>query len=157
MKIGVFGDAHVPDRAGKIPDEIRSELYACDFIMCTGDLTGEEVVEFIKTSGKPHKIVRGNMDHPGFPKMESIDKEGKRIVITHSDDVRPRGDKNQLFAIAKRYEADILIYGHTHEQDVWQRNGITFVNPGSATRSSDGKPHCAVIEIENNFVKVKKI
>ena len=97
------------------------------------------------------------MDHLSLPKTESIDIEGRRIVITHSDDVRPRGDKDQLLAIAKRYDADILIYGHTHEQDVWKRNGITFVNPGSATRSADGKPHCAVIEIENNSVNVKKI
>ncbi|MBI1971718.1 MAG: YfcE family phosphodiesterase [Candidatus Aenigmarchaeota archaeon] len=157
MKIGVFGDSHVPDRADKIPNEIRKELYACDFIVCTGDLTGEEVVEFVKKLGKPHKIVRGNMDHLDLPKMEGVDIEGKRIVITHSDEVSPRGDKDQLSAIAKRYGADILIYGHTHEQDAWQRNGITFVNPGSATRSADGKPHCAVIGIENNSVSVKKI
>lgn len=158
MKIGVFGDAHIPGRAGKIPDEIRTELYSCDMIVCTGDLTGEEVVEFIKTSGKPYKIVRGNMDHLSFPKMESIDIEGKRIVITHSDSVSPRGDKDELLAIAKKYEADMLLYGHTHEQDVWKRGGKFFVNPGSATGLGvDKKPHCAIIEIEKSSVNVRRL
>ncbi len=157
MRIGVFGDAHIPDRASEIPENIKSELYSCDFIICTGDLTGGEVAKFAESSGKPHKIVRGNMDHLDFPKVESIDIEEKRIVVVHGDEVVPRGDKAQLFEIAKRYDADVLVYGHTHIQDVWTRDGIMFVNPGSATRSRDDKkPHCAVIEIKNNAVSVKK-
>ncbi|MBI4176815.1 MAG: YfcE family phosphodiesterase [Candidatus Aenigmarchaeota archaeon] len=157
MKIGVFGDSHVPDRASEIPDEIREELYACDFIVCTGDLTGEEIIDFVKKSGKPHKIVRGNMDHLDLPKMESIDIEGKKIVITHSDEILPRGDKDQLFAIAKRYGCDILIYGHTHTQETWERDGIIFVNPGSATGCGNEKPHCAVIEIDKDNATVRKV
>ncbi len=76
------------------------------------------------------------------------------------DEVKPRGDKDRLFEFAKRYDADLLVYGHTHTQDVWDRGGIMFVNPGSATgvsRSSDGKPHCAIIEIKNNAISVRKI
>ncbi len=158
MKIGVFGDAHIPDRANKIPDEIKKELYACDMILCTGDLTGAGVVDFVKNSGKPYKIVRGNMDHLNLPKMERIDIEGKKIVITHSDEVKPRGDRDKLFAIAERYNADILLYGHTHEQDIWERNGKIFVNPGSATGlGPDGNPHCAVIEVNKNSANVKKL
>lgn len=158
MRIGVFGDAHIPDRAEKIPEEVQRELYSCDMIVCTGDLTGEEVVEFVKNSGKQHKLIRGNMDHLDLPKLEAIDIEGKRIVITHGDEVNPRGDKDQLFQIAKRYGADILLYGHTHQQDVWQRDGKTFVNPGSATGLGvDKKPHCAVIEVGKNSVKVRKV
>ncbi|MBI3412615.1 MAG: YfcE family phosphodiesterase [Candidatus Aenigmarchaeota archaeon] len=158
MKIGIFGDSHVPDRAKEIPEEIKKELYSCDVIVCTGDLTGEEVIDFVKKSGKPHKIVRGNMDHLDLPKMESVDIEGKRIVITHSYQVMPRGDKEQLFQIAKRYDADVLLYGHTHQQDVWQEEGIMFVNPGSATGlGPDGKAHCAIIEIFENSINVRKI
>ncbi len=82
MKIGVFGDTHIPDRADKIREDIKKALYECDLILCTGDLTGEEVVDFIKASGKKYKIVRGNMDHADFPKIESIDIEGNKIVIT---------------------------------------------------------------------------
>ncbi|MBI2085185.1 MAG: YfcE family phosphodiesterase [Candidatus Aenigmarchaeota archaeon] len=157
MRIGIFGDAHIPDRAFEIPDLIKKELYACDMILCTGDLTGEEVVEFVKNSGKPHKMVRGNMDHLDLPKLESIDIEGKKIVIIHSDEVKPRGDRDKLFAIAERYNADILLYGHTHEQDVWELNGKIFVNPGSATGlGPDGNPHCAIIEMGKNSLSVKK-
>ena len=158
MKIGVFGDSHIPDRADKIPDEVKKELYACDLIICTGDLTGEEVVQFVEKSGKLHKIVRGNMDHLNLPKIESIDIEGKRIVITHSDEVRPRGDNDQLFEIAKRYDADILLYGHTHQQDFWERNEKMFINPGSATGlGADAKNHCAIMEVDKNSVRVRII
>ena len=158
MKIGVFGDSHIPDRFDKISDEIKKELYACDMILCTGDLTGVEVVEFVKNSGKPYKIVRGNMDHLDFPKLESIDIEGKKIIIIHSDEISPRGDKSQLFETAKRYDADVLLYGHTHEQDAWKRDGKIFVNPGSASGlGADGKAHCVVIEINKNSMDVKKL
>ena len=157
MKIGIFGDSHVPDRADGIPEKIKNELYICDFIICTGDLTSEKIVDFIKNSGKEFKIVRGNMDHLNFPKMEQVEIEGKRIVITHSDEIKPRGDKTQLFEIAKRYNADLLAYGHTHHQDLWEKDGIIFLNPGSATGLGGEEPHCAVVNIENKSITVSKM
>ncbi len=160
VKIGVFGDTHIPDRADKIPEEIKKTLYECDLILCTGDLTGEEVVDFIKASGKKYKIVRGNMDRLDLSRMASIDIEGKRIVVTHGDEIKPRGDKDRLLELAKRYDADVLAYGHTHTQDAWESDGIMFVNPGSATgvsRNFDDKPHCAIVEIKAGKINVKQV
>src|SRR3989338_5431863 len=160
ITIGIFGDTHIPDRADKIPEGIKKSLYECDMLVCTGDLTDASVVDFVEKSGKPHKIVRGNMDHLDLPKMESIDIEGKKIIITHGDEVKPRGDKDRLFEFAKIYDADLLLYGHTHTQDVWERGGIVFANPGSATgvsRSFDDKPHCVIVEIETGKINVKRL
>ncbi len=75
------------------------------------------------------------------------------------DEIKPRGDRDLLFEFAKRYDADLLLYGHTHTQDVWERDGIVFVNPGSATgvsRNFYDKPHCAIIEIKAGKISVKK-
>jgi len=158
MKIGVFGDSHIPDRANEIPEKIKTELYNCDFIICTGDLTGEDVIDFIKDSGKDFKIVRGNMDHLNLQRVEQVKLEGKNIVVTHSDNIHPRGDKSQLVEIAKRYEADLLAYGHTHHQELWKKDGIIFLNPGSSTgQGADGESHCAVVEIKNNSINVREI
>ena len=45
----------------------------------------------------------------------------------------PSGDTEQLSALARAMDADILITGHTHRFEAFEFEGRFFVNPGSAT------------------------
>ena len=51
-----------------------------------------------------------------------------RVHVSHGHEVgSPTPAK-----LATRYDADVIIYGHTHRQLVTQLDGRLFVNPGAA-------------------------
>ena len=45
----------------------------------------------------------------------------------------PWGDEEALNCYIRELDVDLLISGHTHEQNVSSLDGKYFVNPGSAT------------------------
>jgi hypothetical protein len=51
-----------------------------------------------------------------------------------------------------------IINGHTHRPDVYQKNGITFINPGSASYPKWGHPgSAALIHINGDNLRVELI
>ncbi len=160
VKILVLGDTHIPRRASRIPQQIE-EFVAdkeFDFVVCTGDLTTEEVLDIIKEFGKEVVAVRGNIDYLPLPEYAEITVEGLKIGVIHGDEVYPRGDREQLEEIGLRKGVDILISGHTHSPDVY-RGKVLLLNPGSATGVWGGgggsmKPSFMVLEVKGREVKV---
>ena len=53
--------------------------------------------------------------------------------MLHGHQIVPSGDTEQLSALARAMDADILITGHTHRFEAFEFEGRFFVNPGSAT------------------------
>jgi vacuolar protein sorting-associated protein 29 len=56
-----------------------------------------------------------------------------RIGICHGHQIVPWGDMESLGMLQRQLDVDILIYGHTHKFDAFDREGKFYVNPGSAT------------------------
>lgn len=137
----VVGDFHVPGRAQEIPKWIRDWIEAhkreIDGIFCTGDLTEYSILAYLNSIA-PTLCVRGNMDYLPLRDFEIVDVGGKRILLIHGHQVRPRGDKEKLYALARAAGADILIHGHTHKYEVVRYKGILMVNPGTATGAWGG-------------------
>ncbi len=129
----VLGDTHIPRRASGIPESIERFLSSMSFdlVMCTGDLTGESVLQWLRKFGEV-LCVRGNMDHLPLPEYAEAEVEGVRIGLIHGDQVYPRGDREQLNEIAEEKGVDVLVSGHTHSPDACKLSAI-LLNPGSAT------------------------
>ena len=53
---------------------------------------------------------------------------------------------------AKEINADIVLYGHTHESKIDYINGIWYINPGSPSMPRDGFSSYATIEINREVV-----
>jgi hypothetical protein len=156
MKLLAIGDTHIPRRASKIPDEIRSYVESEEFemILCTGDLTDRRVLDYLENLADV-RVVRGNMDHLPLPEREIIEAGKLRIGLIHGDQVYPRGNREQLKEIAMRLGVDLLVSGHTHSPDVYF-GGPILLNPGSATGAWGGgggtlKPSFIVIEGEKEI------
>ncbi len=159
MKILVIGDTHIPRRASWIPREISSliENEKFDRIVCTGDLTDEKVLDYLKSLSEV-TVVKGNMDHLTLPEYEIFNAGKIKIGVIHGDQVYPRGNRDQLKAIAKKLEVDLLISGHTHSPDI-HFTEVLLLNPGSATGVWGGgggslKPSFMILEIEDGEVAV---
>jgi len=157
----VLGDTHIPRRASWIPKEIVRfiESKVFDAVVCTGDLTDEKVLNYLKGLGKEFYVVEGNMDHLPLPQKQELTVDDVKIGVVHGHQVYPRGNRKQLKEIAIDMGVDLLISGHTHSPDVYF-DEVLLLNPGSATGVWGGgggslKPSFMVLEITGREVVVR--
>lgn len=96
------------------------------------------------------------------PYRRNFSWAGTRVLMVHSTPWEPRGtyiyghsNALQRFADA---DADIVMYGHTHEQLIVKVGEVLVVNPGSAGEGRDHrngrKLSCAVLELPSGTVEV---
>lgn len=154
MKIVVFSDTH--GLTSSAQDVVEKNLDA-DLFIFLGD--GENDYNFVYNN-YPQKSflgVAGNCDYYSkLPDVGEFFLKGKKIVYTHGHRYNVRASIDVLYCLAKEREADIVLFGHTHERFYSVRDGIHFLNPGSATIPRDGKGRSyAVIELTEKTIDIK--
>ena len=94
------------------------------------------------------------------PHREQLTLDGKRLLLVHSTPWEPRGayihpDSGLLTRFAE-VDADIVLYGHTHQQLVRRIGRVLVVNPGSTGDARDsrngGQLSCAVLDTQSEEV-----
>ncbi|GAB6158943.1 phosphodiesterase [Desulfotomaculum varum] len=55
-------------------------------------------------------------------------------------------EKQQYILMAKDFQADLLIYGHTHVKELVQDENLIILNPGSTALPKDGTHSAAIID-----------
>jgi len=132
-----IGDFHIPERADWVPRELEEEVAKEDYdlVFCTGDLTSEDVLAWLRGLAPEVHVVRGNMDYLRLPVQVVVAVEGLRVGVHHGTGVYPRGDLAKLALKAKQLGVEVLVTGHTHYPQVAivREQRVVVVNPGSAT------------------------
>ena len=122
MRIGLISDTH-----GLLRPEAVRALAGVAEIIHAGDVGGAEVLAGLRSIA-PVQAVRGNNDRDAWgkslPLQLSMDVAGVRILVLH--------DLNKLDGATKTDVHQVVVAGHSHKPAVIERNGILFVNPGSA-------------------------
>jgi len=97
------------------------------------------------------RSVRGNSDRrsPGLDIDEFL-MDNKRFFITHGHLFGVKISKISIAKEAVNRNADVVLFGHTHNPFYSYNDGIILLNPGSI--GSGGKMY-AVLELENGEVK----
>lgn len=149
--VGLISDTHGLLRAG-----VHDALKGVELILHAGDVGGSEILNELGLIA-PVRAVFGNTDPPGDPDLaERIDLElgGVHLHMSHGHEVgSPTPAK-----LAERYDADVVIYGHTHRQLVTQVQDRLFVNPGAAgPRRFNLVPSVARLTIANGRAEVEII
>ncbi len=98
--------------------------------------------------------VPGNGDCFGVGAREPLvlcyDIGGVRIFMTHGHKHGVKGGDGLLVSAAKAMQAQVALYGHTHEADCYKdENGMWVMNPGSC-RGYSGT--VGLVEIEDKKV-----
>jgi uncharacterized protein len=123
--LGLISDTH-----GLIRPDVHEALTGVELILHAGDVGGPGILDELRLIA-PVKAVSGNTDAPDDPSLSDeilIDVDGVRVHVSHGHEVgSPTPAK-----LAARYDADVVIYGHTHRQLITRLEGRLFVNPGSA-------------------------
>tara|TARA_R100000455_G_C6206066_1_gene75185 strand:+ start:142 stop:642 length:501 start_codon:yes stop_codon:yes gene_type:complete len=121
LTIGVISDTH-----GLLRPEALHALDGADVILHGGDVGGEEVLDELGTVA-PVYTVRGNVDYEiwcgRLPNVLSLRLGSLSIYMVH--DISHLDPQNPP-------RADLLVYGHSHKPEVFRREEVTYLNPGSA-------------------------
>lgn len=121
--IAIISDTH-----GYLSKVLIEKLKSADFILHAGDIDTPSTFSALKKMGRLI-AVRGNMDmNPAFkdlPIEEIIDIQGIRFYMRH--------DLSRLDLQPEASNVDVLISGHTHRTADETRNGVRYINPGSAS------------------------
>ncbi len=147
--LGLIADTH-----GLVRPGVHEALTGVELILHAGDVGGSSILEELRIIA-PVKAVFGNIDAPGESDLTEeilIDVDGVRVHVSHGHEVgSPTPAK-----LAARYDADVIIYGHTHRQLVTRLDGRLFVNPGAAgPKRFDLSPSVGRLTISNGSAEVE--
>jgi phosphoesterase, MJ0936 family len=138
-RIGLISDTH-----GLLRPGVHSALAGVEMILHAGDVGGKEILDELRLIA-PVRAVAGNTDSPGeYPPELQLTIGGLSIHLSHGHEVgSPTPAK-----LAARYDADVIVYGHTHQQLVTELDNRLIVNPGAAgQRRFKLSPSVAVLTI----------
>ena len=120
--IGIISDTH-----GLIRPQALEVLQGVDFIIHAGDIGKPEVVSALKAIA-PVAAIKGNIDSGAWAKLlpdtKLVKAGGMRLFIIHN--VR----ELDCDPVARGFQ--VVVSGHSHKPSVSTRDGVLFVNPGSA-------------------------
>jgi putative phosphoesterase len=122
QRIGLISDTH-----GLLRPEAIDFLRGCDRIVHAGDICDPSVLTALRALA-PVVVVRGNNDRGDWADAIAVE-ETVRI-----DDVLLLAvhDVADLAAMPLPDGVSIVVHGHSHKPAVVERDGILYVNPGSA-------------------------
>jgi uncharacterized protein len=122
MIVGVISDTH-----GLLRAEAIEALGGVDHILHAGDIGAPEVLAALVRIA-PVTAIRGNVDiEPwarGLPETEVVELGGATIYMLH--------DLGRLDLKPEAAGIDVVVYGHSHQPKMEERNGVLYFNPGSA-------------------------
>lgn len=120
--IGVISDTH-----GLLRPEALTLLMGVERIVHAGDIGSPNVLEKLQTIA-PVSAVRGNNDKntwsEAIPESLLLDVRGHSIHVLH--------DLAQIDLSPSAAGISVVISGHSHKPDISERDGVLFINPGSA-------------------------
>jgi len=122
MLIGVLSDTH-----SLLRPEALDALRGASHILHAGDIGDIAILKSLRKLA-PVTAIRGNIDRTGpcaqLPATEAIELNGHLIYMLHSLadlDLNPQAARIR-----------IVISGHSHGPLIEERNGVLYLNPGSA-------------------------
>ncbi len=154
MKILVISDTHKNTTMLRKALDTHPEI---EHVFHLGDLTDD--VEQVKGDypDKTFCCVCGNNDFGSQHAPTGLCKlNGRTIYYTHGHLQRVHSNLSGLLAEAKRYGADIALFGHTHVAFSQEIDGVHLFNPGSASRPREGEKSYGIIELGDEILFVFK-
>jgi uncharacterized protein len=136
-RIGLISDTH-----NLVRPEALQYLAGCDAIIHGGDICQQAVLDALARIA-PVTAVRGNNDigewAASLPTHATLTVQQVTIRVVH--------DIADLGADPRSEGVGVVVSGHSHKPSISERDGVLFVNPGSAGPRRFRLPVCAGILI----------
>ncbi|HVA56489.1 MAG: metallophosphoesterase family protein [Gemmatimonadaceae bacterium] len=148
--VGLIADTH-----GLVRPELFAALAGVEVILHAGDV-GEGVLEDLSAIA-PVRAVYGNTDRTDDPRLpvERLEEfDGVRVHVSHGHELGSPTPEALLAA----YDADVLVYGHTHRPLLVRADGRWVVNPGAAgPRRFDIVPSIARMRLSGHDIRIDHV
>ncbi len=146
--VGVISDTH-----GRLPKSITKAFEGVDLIIHAGDIGEPDIIKALEEIA-PTIAVRGNMDMGQWarqlPTDEVIEISRTLLYVIH--------DAYRLKLKPNSADPNVVISGHTHRPLLEERQGVLYLNPGSAGYPKFGQPATvALLQIKGESVNVQFI
>lgn len=149
MKVGIISDSHGNLTLLKKTVEKMGEV---DLYIHLGDFV-KDAKTILEDSGKKYFVVKGNCDLEDVEEDIVTDIEGEKFFITHGHQYNIKYGYNNIYYRALEWEADVVLFGHTHKPVCIWYGGILFFNPGSTSLPRGGSDASyGIIEIEDGDI-----
>lgn len=120
--VGIISDTH-----GLLRPEALQALRGSEHIIHAGDIGDAKILNQLATIA-PVTAIRGNVDKESWarklPETEVVEFGGISIYVLH--------DLAKLDLKPEAAGFRVVIYGHSHAPKHETKNGVLFLNPGSA-------------------------
>ncbi|MCL2539517.1 MAG: metallophosphoesterase [Oscillospiraceae bacterium] len=145
LRIVVLSDTH-----GRVRnfEKVVKKQPSASFFIHLGDGGAEVEIMRADHPRTAFVTVKGNCD---FSSDEPYEKlmvmNEKRIFFTHGHQYSVKSGLSAFLSAAKARDADIALFGHTHQPYSEYADGVYIMNPGSAERPRRGRPSYGVIDV----------
>jgi putative phosphoesterase len=130
VAVGVISDTH-----GLLRPEALTALTGVAHIIHAGDIDKAYVLDELRRLA-PVTVVRGNCDHGDWanelPRETVVELGGCTIAVIHNI--------HDLSMDARAAGLSVVVSGHSHMPVCEKRDGVLYMNPGSAGPRRWGKP-----------------
>lgn len=153
MKIGIITDSHDHHKNVLRAVEIFTQRQV-DTILHAGDIVSPFTAKaFGQVPGAKFIAVYGNNDGEKLNLRSLIagfggeihdvcykgELAGKKVFMTHT--------QHTIEEIAKSQDYDLVVYGHTHKQDLRQMGRTLIINPGESTDWLTGRGQVVILNL----------
>jgi uncharacterized protein len=121
-RLGIISDTH-----GLLRPQVVTFLEGCDRILHGGDIGNAAVLARLSAIA-PVTAIRGNNDQGAWaaaiPETSLLEFNGVQVYAIH--------DLSLLDIDPSAAGIQIVVSGHSHKPAIERRDGVVFINPGSA-------------------------
>jgi putative phosphoesterase len=148
MIIGIISDTH-----GLLRPEAVEALRGSDHIIHAGDIGAADIIPVLREIA-PVTAIRGNVDREAWAKQfsetEVVELGGRTIYVIH--------DVNALDLDPQAAGFAAVISGHSHKPNRGKKDGVLYLNPGSAGPRRFSLPiSVGRMEIEDGVIRAEII
>jgi putative phosphoesterase len=122
LSVGVISDTH-----GLLRPEAAAALHGCDLIIHAGDVGHAAVLDGLRSIA-PTFAIRGNIDTGSWaarlPPTEIVEAGRLSFYVLHNIADLDLDPPTAGFAA--------VVYGHSNQPSIETRDGVLYLNPGSA-------------------------
>jgi putative phosphoesterase len=164
VRIGLIADTHIPESVRKLWPQVHEVFRGIDCILHAGDLHSGALIDELAALA-PVFVARGNGD------VEVVHERLRDSWVLEFDDVtvclihefpRPNPSAKELIQsyIERKFPGiapDVVVYGHSHRDEISFVDDIIYINPGSPTFPRHKSARLGTIgflDVENGTPKV---
>jgi putative phosphoesterase len=144
VRVGLISDTH-----GLLRPQALAALQGCDHIVHGGDIGNAAILERLADIA-PLTTVRGNNDREDWARSIPVSAQLTigGVVLHAIHDIK------ELDIDPAAVGVRVVVSGHSHRPSCSERNGVLYVNPGSAGRRRFSLPiSAAELIIDGNTVR----